>query len=353
MDEPVPQLQRVQGPRDRHPATRLVWVVVVVAATFLAGLGLGSRLAPAPTPTATAPTAFVAAQVSHELWTAYLNRGTEGWGLCELATEISCQPIAAAPAALFVHFEDLPLKVSAQDWIVPSPITVPAGHYILASPMLRPLGPYVTFAGVSPDGVGTLIGPAGQATLNEAVWARSRKPRPGTLCRHRRYLRPGPTDGEHDRDLDRLGLWSDRQKHALIPLTNTHQEEPAPGGARPNPEGSFPLDLTRALGGRRGPSIVSTVTRPSARSQPRRSATRSPSSIGRSRAPTAQVPSEGSMARLDPAGDDQLTKEVERAITIRLASMTGVTDTVAGDHDGPLNFPPLEGPTPQAYAEEM
>jgi hypothetical protein len=173
MDDPTPQLQRVQSPRDRD-ATRFVWVVVVAAAIFLAGLGIGSRLAPAPTPTptATAPTAFVAAQVSHELLTAYLNRGTEGWGLCQLATEISCQPIAAAPAALFVRFEDLPLKVTTQDWIELSPITVPPGHYVLAGPMSMPiLGPSVSLARVSPGGVGTLIGPDGQATFNGAVWA--------------------------------------------------------------------------------------------------------------------------------------------------------------------------------------
>lgn len=107
--------------------------------------------------------------MSRALWTAYLNGATSGWALCSVAVEITCQRIPAAPDLLFRSFDTLPLRVSASDWAVLSPITVQPGRYILAGPMTL-LGPQVTLARVSESGAGTLIGPDDQTTWNRVLW---------------------------------------------------------------------------------------------------------------------------------------------------------------------------------------
>lgn len=160
IDEPGPQLHRVQVRRDDPALPRgLAWAIAACALTFLVGLGLGTRLAPtlAPTPSASTLSALDGAQVSRALWTAYLNRGGEGWGLCLVAAEITCRLIAAVPHELLADFDRLPLTVSPQDWSAFSVNTVPAGHYVLAGPMTL-LEPHLTSASVTADGVGTLSG---------------------------------------------------------------------------------------------------------------------------------------------------------------------------------------------------
>jgi hypothetical protein len=171
--EPPPQLERVQTGRGNRTLPRgLVWLGIVALA-FLVGLSLGMRMTPgpSPSPSSSVPPAVEGAQVSRALSNAFLNRGSPGWGLCLVAAEITCRPIAAAPDSLFARFGALPLAVSAQDWIVLSPITVPPGHYILAGPTVALLEPQVTFASVTADGVGTFIGPVTQPTWNGTVWA--------------------------------------------------------------------------------------------------------------------------------------------------------------------------------------
>ncbi len=155
-----PQLQRVQSDRGQRS---LGFAIVVGALGFILGFGMGSRVAPGPSPTGSAPSDFRAAYVSHELWTAYLNRGGQGWGICLIAAVPRCQSIAATPV-------DLPYPVSTVDWTRLSPTVVPGGHYVLASP-LGLHEPQVTLAAVSVEGTPTIIGPSDQQVWNTVWWA--------------------------------------------------------------------------------------------------------------------------------------------------------------------------------------
>jgi hypothetical protein len=145
--------------------------VAVATIAFLFGLALGAHVAPAPSASPSPPPAFAGAHVSRELWTAYLNgANNRGWALCAVATTITCQPAFAVPDVLFANFGALPLTVSATDWGQLAPLTVPPRHYILVGPMAM-VAPQVTLARVSPGGVGTIVGPAGQAVWNAVIWA--------------------------------------------------------------------------------------------------------------------------------------------------------------------------------------
>ena len=145
--------------------------MIVVALAFLFGLALGAGAAPAHSPNASESPlpALQGAQVSRDLWTAYLNRGTEGWASASSRRRSRAKTSPPPRTRSLVSFDALPLTVTPSDWTVLSPITVPPGHYVLAGPMTL-LGPYVSFARVSDGGVGTLLGLAAQTTWNGVVW---------------------------------------------------------------------------------------------------------------------------------------------------------------------------------------
>ena len=108
--------------------------------------------------------------MSHELWTAYLNRGGGEWCLCLLAAEITCQPISAVPRQLFTGAGSFPDRVTDQVWAELSPISIPAGRYVLAGPIAA-VGPEVVFEGISDGGFPAYRGPAVQMVANGTLWA--------------------------------------------------------------------------------------------------------------------------------------------------------------------------------------
>ncbi|MEO8652932.1 MAG: hypothetical protein ABI409_02285 [Ramlibacter sp.] len=146
----------------------------VAMVAFLAGLSLGGApKAEAPNSPALASNSRTApvqaGSVSRELWEAYLSGSSGSWALCAVAAEITCHPILAQPSARFSNFDALPFTTTTADWELLRPDTVAPAHYILAGPVLV-AEPQVVIAGVSADGVGTLLG-AEQTRWGGKVWA--------------------------------------------------------------------------------------------------------------------------------------------------------------------------------------
>lgn len=189
MDEPPPQLEQVgQAGRNHRDGYRLALALAVVAIAFGLGLGIGTRIAPpGAVASPAAASAFVAADVSRDLWSAYLNRGGDGWALCRIASPIVCRSVAIVSSDRFASFEALPLVVTQKDWGELAPATVRAGRYVLAGPAIDGgmllIDADVTLGRVSADGTGTIVGGTAGTSLNSAIWADL-----GSLDAGRRYV---------------------------------------------------------------------------------------------------------------------------------------------------------------------
>ncbi len=175
MREPGVQLERVPTGKHLSVLARTLAVVVAVGLlTFVAGFGLGSQSARSPlategsSPPASVPPAVVGGGISHELWTAYLNRGGDGWGLCKVSVEISCQPITAVPGPFFTSADPFPSRVTDTDWGRFAPVTVGPGHYVLAGPVTG-IAPQAVFEGVGDGGYPTYEG-ATEVVWNGVLW---------------------------------------------------------------------------------------------------------------------------------------------------------------------------------------
>ena len=176
MDDPARRLQRVSIDGSDRPFRTLGLGLGVAAIAFLIGLGVGGRMpagsdatpAAYPTPGDGTTLPAVSFEVSPELETAYTNRGTDGWGLCLIATAITCQPIVATPrAALSATFPD---RIQGQDWVALTPITVAAGRYVLAWPTYGDVGPAASIAGVDEAGYSTYRSIPPQAVSDGVLW---------------------------------------------------------------------------------------------------------------------------------------------------------------------------------------
>jgi hypothetical protein len=188
MDERLPQLERVENAGRNRRGFRLAVALVGAAITFALGLGIGTRLAiPATVSSPSVAPAFVAAEVSRDLWSAYLNRDGDGWSLCRIASPIVCRSVSMVASDHFTRFAALPLVVTEQDWAALAPARVTAGRYVLAGPAveggLRLIGADVTLGRVAADGTGTIVGGTAGTPLNSALWADL-----GSLDPGRRYV---------------------------------------------------------------------------------------------------------------------------------------------------------------------
>ena len=194
MHEPSVQLQRVQDPRRRWSLPRTLALVAGVGLlTFLLGLSVGGGAPQTPTtpradatPLVSAPPAITEAQVSRELWTAYLNRGDTDWGLCQIGVQITCQPITTVSGPFFTDADPFPGRVTDAQWAAFDPMTVGPGHYVLAGPA-RGIAPQAIFEGVGDGGYPTYM-TGSQVVWNGALWLDV-----GTLGRGSTPRAPGTT----------------------------------------------------------------------------------------------------------------------------------------------------------------
>ncbi len=106
--------------------------------------------------------------MSHELWTAYLNRGGDSWGLCRIDTEITCQSITAVGGPFFTAADQFPGRVTDAEWERLAPVTVRPGHYVLAG-SASGVAPQAVFEGVGDGGYPTYEG-ATQVVFNDVLW---------------------------------------------------------------------------------------------------------------------------------------------------------------------------------------
>jgi hypothetical protein len=171
--DPGSRLQTVPARRPDRGVATVVGVGALVVITFLAGLGLGSRLgSPSSSPFVSPSTQpFSGAEVSRELWTAYLNRnpvGDLGWGLCRLDQPVVCQPILAV--APFQVGDLLSEPVTGGEWAALAPTSIPAGSWLLAGPVAGYLQPSAVLMTLSDDGTQTLEGIRAQAVLGGVLW---------------------------------------------------------------------------------------------------------------------------------------------------------------------------------------
>lgn len=175
MYEGRPPLERVAGRGVGWSLRHIALLVVVAAIAFVIGFGVGagSPAAPgatpaaSPAPPATTAQPVVGFDVSPELQAAFHIRGTDGWGLCLVGAQITCQPINVTPGQALS--QTFPQQVTDQDWTALSPSTVAPGRYVLAAPMSE-VGGWAVLVGTNDAGYPRYQSIPPQAVNEGVLW---------------------------------------------------------------------------------------------------------------------------------------------------------------------------------------
>lgn len=172
MDPREPQLTeaKVSGPT---LPTLVGGVVAVGVLAFAFGASLGRMPSPSPSPSAVpaaSPLPIREAEVSPELWSAYLSGANSGWALCTIEVAISCTPLTSQPSLRFKDFSAMPFSTSQADWTLLAPSDIVPDHYVIAGPITL-TEPQLVLALVSDDGVATIQPASPQTRWNGHLWA--------------------------------------------------------------------------------------------------------------------------------------------------------------------------------------